>query len=211
MAQIEDLEGSNSDDTLYGGPEPNQLLGHTGGDTYHAGAAADTIFANSGDADPVIDCGGDVGDRALVDHPQFGDAAPIGCESVIEADPNNFITQTELAPEAEPEPKPPVRRAPSPRPDRVPPRTRISAHPGKLVRIAGRRRTLAFRFASNERGSTFRCKIDRRRFRPCRSPRSYSLAPGRHAFRVVAVDRAGNADPTAAVFRFTVRRHRLPL
>ena len=211
LAQIEDLEGSNSEDTLYGGPEPNQLLGHMGGDTYHAGAAADTIFANSGDADPVIDCGGDAGDRALVDHPEFGDAAPIGCESVIEADPNNFETQTELPPEEKPEPRPPVQPPPPPKPDRVPPRTRITAHPAKLVRIAGRRGTLVFRFRSSEPGSRFRCKLDRGRLGPCRSPRSYSVAPGRHAFRVFAVDEAGNADRTPAVFSFTVRRRQLPL
>jgi hypothetical protein len=62
-----------------------------------------------------------------------------------------------------------------------------------------------FRFGSDEPGSTFLCKLDRQPFKPCRSPRIYRhLRPGRHAFRVKAIDAAGNPDPTAAVRRFTL-------
>ena len=65
-------------------------------------------------------------------------------------------------------------------------------------------RTPTFRFRSSEAGSSFQCKVDRRRFRPCRSPYAAPrLRPGRHVLRVRAVDRAGNVDrtPLRRVFR----------
>jgi len=62
-----------------------------------------------------------------------------------------------------------------------------------------------FRFRSSEPGSSFVCKLDRRRARRCSSPKRYSgLAPGRHLFRVWATDAAGNRDTTPAKRRFRV-------
>jgi Ca2+-binding RTX toxin-like protein len=122
LQQVEDLEGSSSGDVLYGGPGPNQLLGHSGPDSYFAGVGEDSILANSGDADPVIDCGESPGDVALVDHPAFGDAVPIECETVQEADPNSFRIETRLPvppvvlpPPATPPPAPPGPAPPPPR------------------------------------------------------------------------------------------------
>ena len=48
---IEDLEGSNSADALFGDAGPNQLLGHKGPDVYYGRPGADSILANSGDLD----------------------------------------------------------------------------------------------------------------------------------------------------------------
>lgn len=62
-----------------------------------------------------------------------------------------------------------------------------------------------FIFSSNEPGSTFRCKLDKGRFRKCGSPRRVNpTAKERHVLRVAAVDKAGNVDPTPAVIRFGV-------
>jgi Ca2+-binding RTX toxin-like protein len=206
FSAIEDLEGTSSGDAFYGDSGPNQLLGHLGPDSYFAGAGQDTILANSGDPDPTIDCGADV-DRALVDHPQYGDATPVDCELVREADPNSF----QILPGFPiPTPPPPEAAAPQPpvRPvrDRTPPRTRILAHPRAVLTTTGPRRRVVFRFASNERGSSFRCRLDRGPFRPCASPRAYSLAPGKHTIRIAAVDPSGNADRTPALFALRVRR-----
>jgi hypothetical protein len=87
-----------------------------------------------------------------------------------------------------------------------PPRTRLTAHPPAVVRSHRRWRRIAFRFASDEAGSRFRCKLDRGPYRGCSSPRSYRVETGRHAFRVFAIDPAGNHDPTPGVFRFRVVR-----
>jgi Ca2+-binding RTX toxin-like protein len=205
LGEIEDLEGGNSRDLFYGDGGANQLLGHLGGDDYFAGAGADTILANSGDDDPVIDCGEDI-DRALVDrHPQYNDATPVNCEVVREADPNSFQILPGFPLPTPPPTAPVITPKPPPR-DRLPPRTKILAHPRALLRTAKARRRVAFRFASSERGSRFRCKLDGKPYVACASPRIYSLAPGRHAVRIVAVDRAGNADPTPALFKLRVRR-----
>ena len=61
------------------------------------------------------------------------------------------------------------------------------------------------RFSSDEAGSTFRCKLDRRKFAPCSSPRTYrKLRRGKHRVLVVATDAAGNTDPTPARRTFRV-------
>lgn len=66
-------------------------------------------------------------------------------------------------------------------------------------------RTAKFRFVSNEAGSTFECKLDKKKFKPCRSPKKYKrLKPGKHVFQVRAIDAAGNKDKTPATRRFRV-------
>jgi Ca2+-binding RTX toxin-like protein len=199
LLAVEDLEGSEAADVLYGDGAPNQLLGHRGPDVYHAGAGEDSILANSADSDPVIDCGLDF-DSAVIDipTPEYADATPIECESVREGAPNDFRTLTELPP-------PPL-PTPEPLPDRTPPRTKVSFHPPRVVWTASARRRVAFRFTANEPGSRFRCKLDRRPYRRCISPRAYVVRLGRHAVRIFAIDPAGNADRTPFLFRFAVRR-----
>jgi len=206
---LEDLEGSSFDDTLIGDAGANQLLGRPGADTYHAAAGNDSILANSGDSDAVIDCGEGF-DTAQIDIPTstYADPAPIECEAVYERPPNSFRppdtpTEEEIAP---PPPPPPIKASP---PDRTPPVTRIVHRPPATVLTRSprsRHRTVALYFASNEPGSSFRCRLDRGAYRACRSPRPYTVGLGRHVIRVFAVDAAGNRDRSPAVVRFRVRR-----
>jgi hypothetical protein len=99
-------------------------------------------------------------------------------------------------------PTPTVTPTPSPAPDVKAPETSL-----RKAQIQHARRRATFSFASGERGSTFLCKLDRRRFARCASPKTYKkLAPGRHVFRVKARDRAGNVDATPKVKRFRMRR-----
>jgi hypothetical protein len=193
---IEDLEGSGSPDAFYGDTGPNQLLGHEGADSYYAGAGEDLILANASDADAAIDCGDDT-DTAIVDFAQFGDPQPVGCETVIEAARDNFSLPPPEIP-LPPEPSEPQRTPP--------PRTRLGKHPRKLLLITAARRRVTFRFTSSKAGSHFICRLDTKPFRRCTSPRTYIVGVGRHAFRVIAIDPAGKADPTPVLFRFRVRR-----
>lgn len=217
---IEDIEGTNLGDTLIGDAGSNQLLGRPGADSYFARAGDDSILANSGDSDAVIDCGSGF-DTAQIDIPTGGyaDPAPTGCEAVHERPPNSFRPpDTPPAPPESPPPSPPASILPSqpipssptasPRPPRdgTPPRTRILHRPHRLVFARHRWRRVAFAFASSEAGSRFRCRLDRRRVRPCRSPRRYRVRRGRHVFRVYATDAAGNRDRSPARFRFRMRR-----
>jgi hypothetical protein len=87
--------------------------------------------------------------------------------------------------------------------DTLAPETRITNNPPRRTKAHKAR----FSFRANEKKSTFTCKRDRRRFKPCSSPKVYrGLKRGRHTFKVRAVDRADNVDPTPAVWRWRVKR-----
>jgi Ca2+-binding RTX toxin-like protein len=210
LSELEDVEGTSDGDVMVGDAGSNQLLGRPGQDSYSAGAGDDSILANSGDTDLAINCG-EGWDTALIDIPtgSYADPSPVACEDVEERPVNSFRPpgtppgpETEPEPEVSPPPPPPPPR--KPKPDRVPPRTRLSQHPAHVIAGEHRRRTVAFGFSSNERGSTFRCRLDRRRFSSCVSPQRYRVGTGRHVFRVYAVDSAGNSDPTPIAYRFRV-------
>jgi hypothetical protein len=212
LEAIEDIEGTSFNDVMVGDSGDNQLLGRPGQDSYFAAAGNDSILANSGDGDLTIDCGEGF-DTAQVDHPQYGDPAPVNCESVEERDPNSF-----RPPDTPPAPQPPVEEPPpaeissSPPPhkqrppDVKPPGTKLLHRPAPVLFTSGRRRPTKFAFGATESQSTFRCKLDRGRFIPCRSPRTYRLTLGRHTFRVYAIDRAGNRDKTPALIKVRIRR-----
>jgi len=85
--------------------------------------------------------------------------------------------------------------------DKTPPDTKIVKGPPKKTH----KTTVKFKFTATEAGSTFQCKLDRKPFKPCSSPRKYKkLKPGKHVFKVRAIDKAGNVDPTPATRKFTV-------
>ena len=92
------------------------------------------------------------------------------------------------------DPAPPL--APAPPLDTV-----LGDHPGRSTGSGAAR----FTFSATRAGASFRCRLDRARARACRSPKRYrGLAPGRHVFRVLAVDGSGDADATPAIFRWRV-------
>jgi hypothetical protein len=69
------------------------------------------------------------------------------------------------------------------------------------------KRRATFKFGSTEAGSRFLCKLDKKKFKPCTSPKAYTkLKRGKHIFRVKARDRAGNVDATPTVKRFKIKR-----
>ena len=99
----------------------------------------------------------------------------------------------------EPQPQPPA--------DTTPPET--SAIRGKEKVKRGKKPK--YRFSSNEAGSTFECRVDKKSFKPCEPPyrlRTKKLKPGKHGLRVRAIDAAGNVDPTPAVRKVRVKRAR---
>ncbi len=66
---------------------------------------------------------------------------------------------------------------------------------------------VTFKFSSNEAGSTFLCKLDRKAFAKCKSPKTYkNLKPGKHKFQVKARDKQGELDPTPAVKKFKIKK-----
>lgn len=80
------------------------------------------------------------------------------------------------------------------------PDTKITLRPGAKTSD----RTPTIKFAATVAGATFRCSVDRRPFKACRSPyRTPPLKPGRHTVRVAATAH-GLTDPTPARCSFKV-------
>ncbi len=83
----------------------------------------------------------------------------------------------------------------------VPPNTKIRKGPkGKI----GSTKAI-FRFSATATSSRFQCKLDKKRWKSCKSPRVYrGLKEGRHRFRVRAVAPDGSTDATPAKRAFRV-------
>jgi hypothetical protein len=86
----------------------------------------------------------------------------------------------------------------------TPPITSITHGPGSRTTDT----TPKFRFESNKNPSSFVCKVDGAKFKPCTSPKVYKhgLTYGRHGFYVKAIDAYGNIDRTAAAYSFKIVR-----
>ena len=115
------------------------------------------------------------------------------------AGPAATVTINVVPPPANPPPPPP----PPPAVDRKAPNTAIT----KRVPRSTKSRNATFRFRSTEARSTFQCKLDKKPFGPCRSPKAYRrLKRGKHTFQVRARDRAGNVDRSPAKATWTIRK-----
>lgn len=93
--------------------------------------------------------------------------------------------------------------------DTTPPKIAFAKKPKKKIRLKRRSRAakVAFKFkARGEAGVGFKCKLDRRRFRPCKSPQRFKVRAGGHTFKVAGVDAAGNQGKAAYRFRVIKRR-----
>ncbi|HEY5160639.1 MAG TPA: hypothetical protein VII83_06150, partial [Gaiellaceae bacterium] len=86
------------------------------------------------------------------------------------------------------------------------PQTRIAKHPKKIVFTKKAKAKARFTFRSSESGSRFSCKLDKGKWKSCRSPKTYKVKLGKHTFRVRATDRAGNTDRSPAKWVWKVRR-----
>jgi hypothetical protein len=85
--------------------------------------------------------------------------------------------------------------------DRQAPNTRIAKGPAR----SSYETKAKFRFASTEAQSSFQCKLDKRKWTGCRNPAKRTVKPGKHVFKVRAIDRFGNVDPTPARFGWGVK------
>ena len=118
-------------------------------------------------------------------------ASPVAAQSESSDDCKDALPAAQCA-SPEP-PKPPVQ---PPAPD-----TKIT----KAPKSKSTSTTAKFKFKSTVSPSTFECKLDKGKFKKCRSPKTYKkLKPGKHVFKVRAVNSAGVKDPTPAKRKFTV-------
>ncbi|HEU5064166.1 MAG TPA: hypothetical protein VFT79_13600 [Solirubrobacterales bacterium] len=85
----------------------------------------------------------------------------------------------------------------------VTPQTRITFAPASKTRA--RRPVFRFTDSTGQDGTSFKCKLDRGRWRGCSSPvKLKKLKLGRHVFRVKAVNAVGVPEPTATKRAFKV-------
>ncbi len=62
-----------------------------------------------------------------------------------------------------------------------------------------------FRFTATVAGSTFQCKLDKKSFKGCKSPKTYrGLVEGKHVIKVRAIGPTDLIDPKAAKRTFKV-------
>lgn len=95
---------------------------------------------------------------------------------------------------------PPPAIAPPSAPAPEPPDTKITLKPA----AKSADRTPTVKFKATVAGASYRCSIDRKAFKACRSPfTAPALKPGRHTIRIAAVA-GGMTDPTPAAAGFTI-------
>jgi hypothetical protein len=78
------------------------------------------------------------------------------------------------------------------------PRTIIAKVDNWKFRTGKHRVRVRFRFFARSKVRGFRCRLDRRSWRRCGSPRHYWVTKGRHAFRVRAIGPTGLRGPVAS-------------
>jgi hypothetical protein len=88
------------------------------------------------------------------------------------------------------------------------PQTSFAKRPPSRVFISSRSVRLSFRFASDQAGSSFLCRVDGEAFHLCGARLSRRFSAGSHLVKVKARGVTGLVDPSPAVFRFRVKRNR---
>jgi plastocyanin len=107
---------------------------------------------------------------------------------------------TPSPPDLGPPPLTPAPPAPPPPAPPAPPDTKLTSNPPAKTKD----RTPTVKFTATAVGATYRCSVDGKPFKTCRSPfTSPSLKPGRHTIRVAALA-GGATDPTPASCSFKV-------
>ena len=145
---------------------------------------------------------------------QLGYGALPGGTRIAATQTNTAGGTSELSATATTPPDPPVEKPPIACPTsgsgcsgppivrRVRPDTKIT----KAPKASSTNTTAKFKFTSSIVGSSFECKLDKGKFKVCRSPKTYKkLKPGRHVFQVRAVSPSGTRDPTPATKKFTLK------
>jgi hypothetical protein len=88
-------------------------------------------------------------------------------------------------------------------PPGTPPYTKLTKKPKAEVKTRKAKAKVKVRFASVPAGASFQCKLDKGKFKACKSPQTYKLKPGQHKIAVRAVQ-GGQTDPTPAEVAFRV-------
>ena len=188
----ENLEGGDGDDHLTGDDGANVIDGGTRG----SDAGADTLIGLGGNDHLIGAAGADTLDirDGGPDTASCGDPTPGPPFDMVIADLQG-VDMIDADCEQ-------VSFGALPTADTLAPDTRIGKHPKKKTR----KRKATIEFSSSEAASRFECSLDGKPFVLCQSPFRKRVKPRRHGFQVRAIDQAGNADPTPALFKWKVKK-----
>ncbi|HET8814049.1 MAG TPA: glycine-rich protein [Solirubrobacterales bacterium] len=172
----------------YAPPPDINITSPTGGATYTLGQAVTAIYSCTPQVGVgLVKCAGPVANGAPLDTSTLGQHAfTVNAEDTDGGTSSKTVGYTVLA------------AAPV-----GPPNTTIASHPRKVIKTAAKRVKVKFTFHSPTAGASFECKLDKRAYAACTSPKRYKVKVGKHKFSVRAV-KGGVADPTPASFKFKV-------
>lgn len=86
-----------------------------------------------------------------------------------------------------------------------PPVTTITKGPKKTVKTTKSKAKAKFVFGADEPAS-FACSLDKKGFKPCSSPKTVKVKPGKHTFEVRGTDQDAGSQGAAAKFSWKVKR-----
>jgi hypothetical protein len=86
-----------------------------------------------------------------------------------------------------------------------PPETTIEKGPKPVVKTKKKKAKAKFRFAADEPAS-FECRVDKKPYKPCASPKTVKVKPGKHSFRVRATDDDAGNEGDAVKYPWKVKR-----
>lgn len=92
--------------------------------------------------------------------------------------------------------------------DATAPTVSIAKQPKRTVKTSKKKVKVAFEFAANDTGATFRCSLDGAAYAACPAAVSLTVKVGKHTLSVTAVDAAGNVSPTPDTISWKVKRVR---
>jgi len=132
-----------------------------------------------------------------------------GCTTALDAPDDTNVSSADFGITATPTPRPnaalPTERLCG---DNVAPNTKFKPKPKKKLKIkqGQKRAKVKVKFVSSESGSSFQCKLDKKKYKSCKSPLKLKLKKGKHKLLVRAIDGGGNVDPTPAKATFKVKK-----
>jgi arylformamidase len=85
------------------------------------------------------------------------------------------------------------------------PKAKLRKHPPRARSIRTRKTTVRFRLKANVPDASFKCRLDKRKLKPCQSRRAFDVAAGGHALRYQAVSARGRPGPVQR-FEFRIRK-----
>ena len=97
---------------------------------------------------------------------------------------------------------PPVLPGPGPGPGADPANPLQTTITGLKLKKAKGKAKVSFAGSGGQGVLSFSCRLDRRKYKPCTSPKRYKPGPGKHRVRVIATDATGAKDATPAKVSF---------